>query len=239
MKKYGLIGTTLTHSFSVKYFNDKFQKENLTECQYQNYSLASIGEFKGLFERESLLGVNVTIPYKESIIPYLDRLSKEAKDIGAVNCVKLEGGELVGYNTDSFGFKNSLQPLLKDKTLKALILGSGGASKSVRHALNELGIEYQIVSRKGSFSYHNLDDSIMQDHHLIINTTPLGAYPKTIESPTIPYNSTGEKHLFFDLVYNPEVSTFLRRGLKQKSSIKNGLEMLYLQAEKSWEIWNS
>ena len=238
-RHYGLIGYPLGHSFSPSYFTQKFTNENIQNCYYKAYPIASIRGFKGLVFPE-LLGLNVTIPYKEKILPYIDKLSGDAESIRAVNTIKFENGKCIGYNTDTYGFRKSLEPFLKGgKHKKALILGSGGVSKAIKFVLKNLEIEYIVVSRQGEFSYKDIEVGIMETHSLIINTTPLGMAPKTKEKPKIPYQLITSDHLLYDCIYNPEKTLFLREGERQGASIKNGKEMLRLQAEKSWEIWNA
>jgi shikimate dehydrogenase len=240
MQEYGLIGYPLSHSFSPRYFHEKFIQEQL-DARYNSFSIASITELQKLIEEsKNLKGLNVTIPYKSSVIPFLKKTSKAAKKIGAVNCIKIVKGELYGFNTDYIGFAESLKPLLRNDINKALVLGTGGSSKAVCYALSELGIAYQLVSSsaKGNMSYEDIDAKTMQEHLLIVNTTPLGMYPNTNECPNIPYSFLTKAHLLFDLVYNPEETLFIQNGLRQNTSVKNGLEMLHLQAEESWAIWN-
>tara|TARA_Y100000588_G_C13917851_1_gene780159 strand:- start:82 stop:798 length:717 start_codon:yes stop_codon:yes gene_type:complete len=237
MRTFGLIGRNLKHSFSSKYFNDKFLKEEITNTQYLNFELKDISEFNQLKHNKDLVGLNITIPYKEVIIPFLDELSKEAKIIGAVNTIRFINGKLIGYNTDYIGFKNSLKPLLRSKN-KAVILGDGGAAKAIKYALKKLRIEYQSIKRNSSC---NSIDKIMQNtdyYTVIINATPLGSHPKTHEYPKIPYEYINENYLLFDLIYNPKETTFLKYGKERNAKIKNGLEMLKMQAEESWKIWN-
>lgn len=241
MQQFGLIGYPLSHSFSPSYFNAKFATENIA-AQYNNYPIISVSEITQLIQNQPLLlGLNVTIPHKTSIIEQLDYISIEAKAIGAVNCIKIVDGKLYGFNTDCYGFTESLRPFLSKQIKKALILGSGGAAKAVRYSLTQLGIEFKIVSHsgKGDCDYTDLNKEIIDTHHLIINTTPIGMYPMHELSPSIPYNYLSSEHLLFDLIYNPELTVFLKHGLNQKCTVKNGLEMLHLQAEKSWDIWNS
>jgi len=240
MKKYGLIGYPLTHSFSPKFFAEKFEDEGI-QAEYKSYPIEQAETFLKLFE-QGLSGLNVTIPYKEKVMPYLDKLSPEAKAIGAVNTIKKEGDLLVGYNTDVYGFEISLLYCEGYKCLAnkgALVLGSGGAAKAISYVLNKLGFEVSIVSRTaGDLRYSDLDESVMRDNSLIINTTPLGMYPLVEHSPAIPYAYLGSQHLLYDLVYNPDKTVFLKNAEIQGASIKNGAQMLILQAEKSWEIWN-
>jgi shikimate dehydrogenase len=247
MKKLGLIGYPLEHSFSKKYFTRKFKEEGLKNWKYELYPLVEIKKLPELLENEpELIGLNVTIPHKIAVIPLLDELDEEAIKTGAVNTIKILNNSslnrkyLVGYNTDIFGFEKSLVPLLKENHKNALILGTGGAAKAVKYVLQKLGIEYDFVSRSDvfDFRYEDLNKSVIEEHSLIINTTPLGMHPETDKCPLIPFKYIGENHLLYDLIYNPEESLFLKRGKQQGAITKNGLEMLYLQAEKSWEIWN-
>ena len=238
MRTFGLIGKSLSHSFSEGYFNKKFHKEYINDAKYKNFELNNISEFKALISKVKFSGLNVTTPHKESIIPFLDKLTPQAKAIGAVNTIQFKDNILIGHNTDTIGFSQSIYPLLNERK-KALILGNGGASKAVQYALKKLNIEYKIVSRKSSFDYSDISIKSIGYYDIIINTTPLGTYPKTADLPQIPYKQLNENHLLFDLIYNPIESTFLRSGKKRNCSIKNGLEMLEIQAESSWNIWNS
>ncbi len=241
-KTYGLLGRNIEYSFSRNYFNERFKNQAI-DAYYKNFDLQDISELKEVLKNESIHGMNVTIPYKRDIMPFLDRLSPDAEAIGAVNVVKFEkDGSLTGYNSDYYGFSASLQPLLKIKPKKALILGTGGASKAIAYALKDLGIEYTFVSRtpkEGQYTYSNLNEAIIKDYLLIINSTPLGTFPKTEAYPNIPYQYITSNHMLFDLIYNPAITQFLKKGYEQGASILNGERMLVLQAEKSWEIWNS
>mgnify|MGYP001393858823 CR=1 FL=1 len=237
MRTFGLIGRNLEYSFSSQYFNKKICEEKITDAQYLNFELKEISEFKLLIERNKLSGLNITIPYKEAIIPFLDELSKEAKSIGAVNTIRFSNEKLIGYNTDYLGFINSIQPLLKGRN-KAIILGNGGAAKAIKYALQKLSIEYKTVNRNTSFDYLDITKEITGYHTIIINTTPVGSYPKTDETPNIPYEYLNEDYLLFDLIYNPYETKFLAYGKARNTQIKNGLEMLQIQAEESWKIWN-
>lgn len=238
MKNFGLIGKNIAYSFSESHFHDKFRKENITNSTYQLFDLKSISEVEELFQTKELKGFNVTIPYKEEIIPYLDELSPEAQKIGAVNCVKIQNNKKIGFNTDAFGFENSLKPLLEKHHQKALILGDGGAAKAVKFILTKLEIDYQSVTRKGELRFPDLDKEIISEHPLIINCTPVGTFPDLEASPDIPYQFITTSHLLYDLIYNPEKTKFLQLGEIKGAKIKNGYEMLVLQAEKSWEIWS-
>lgn len=242
MKQYGLIGYPLSHSFSKGYFAEKFLKENITDANYDVFPLEKIDDFTALYQnKENLIGLNVTIPYKQQVIPFLDELDETSANIGAVNTVKFTQGKRIGYNTDAYGFEMSLKPMLQSHHTNALILGTGGASKAVEYVLKKLGISFQYVSRNKSdhtISYEQLDEFIIHNSKLIINSTPIGMYPNVDVAPNIPYNAISEKHLLYDLVYNPEETLFLKKGKEKGAQTKNGLEMLYLQAERSWQIWN-
>lgn len=243
--KFGLIGKNIAYSFSQKYFIEKFQKLGLKTYQYKNYDLPEIEEFPFIIyhREEDFKGFSVTIPYKQSILKYLDEIDRDAQKIGAINTIKVtNNNKLIGYNTDVYGFQKSIEPLLKLHHTKALILGTGGASKAVAYALDQLNIGYQFVSRnvaENSLLYSILSKQIIEEHTIIINCTPLGTHPNIDNSPNIPYEFITSKHLLFDLIYNPSESKFLQEGKKRGANIKNGLEMLELQAEKSWEIWSS
>lgn len=248
MNKYGLIGYPLTHSFSAEYFSKKFANEGIKDSVYENFPLESIEKFEDLIKNHSdLAGLNVTIPYKEKIIPYLHELDKTAREIEAVNTIKFvcsdKGMIMKGYNTDAYGFENSISPLLKKGTKKALILGTGGASKAIVYVLHKLGVNSDYISRTGGDdvfkTYEELTADDLQDYQLIVNTTPLGMYPKTGDCPPIPYEGITSGHLLFDVIYNPSETLFLAKGKANGAAIVNGLEMLHLQAEKSWKIWNS
>ena len=246
MRSYGLIGYPLGHSFSRKFFTEKFLAENKLE-QYLNFEIPEISLLPSVIaNHEDLVGLNVTIPYKEKVLNFLDYLDPVAAGIGAVNTIRIlrkrEGISLEGYNTDVFGFSESLKPHLLPHHRKALVLGSGGASKAVKYSLNQLGIEYLQVSRnssrEGTISYDNLDQQIMEEYTLIVNTTPLGTYPDIHSFPNIPFHWITSRHLMYDLVYNPAETRFLAFGKERGAAIKNGVEMLELQAIRSYEIWN-
>ncbi len=250
MNLYGLIGKTLKHSFSKQYFTEKFQRENIADSQYELFELASADQLKTLISQQpDLIGLNVTIPYKQEVFPLLDAIDPEsAGKIGAVNTIRIfKDGTTKGYNSDYYGFRQSLENWLDhtgvDATgLSALILGTGGASKAVVVALQDLNIPFQQVSRTtaaGILSYAALNETIIAGHRLIINTTPLGMYPNTEECPPIPYEFLTSGHLLYDLVYNPIETLFMKRGKERGATTLNGLQMLYMQAEKSWEIWNN
>ncbi|HSZ71800.1 MAG TPA: shikimate dehydrogenase [Cytophagaceae bacterium] len=245
MKQFGLIGYPLSHSFSKKYFSEKFTKEEIKGCSYELYELSSLAGFRQWMEGvKNLNGLNVTIPYKQEVIPFLDRLDDKAKAIGAVNVIKKENdGTFTGYNSDYHGFKRSLEQFLGDaKPSRALVLGTGGASKAVVVALQDLNIVPQYVSRTaghGVIAYDELTPAILSTHALIINTSPVGMYPHVDQCPAIPYEQLGSGHYLYDLVYNPAETLFMKKGLERGVKAKNGLDMLVLQAEKAWEIWNS
>ena len=238
MRTFGLIGKNLSHSFSERYFKTKFHKENIINTEYKNFELNNISEFTALIRKMKPSGLNITIPYKESVIPFLNELTPQAKAIGAVNTIQFKDNKLIGHNTDTTGFSQSIHPILNGRK-KALILGNGGASKAIQYALKILNIEYKIVNRESSFDYLDIKSKHVGYYDIIINTTPLGTYPKTADFPQIPYKDLNENHLLFDVIYNPIESTFLHFGKIRNCSIKNGLEMLEIQAESSWHIWNS
>ncbi|MDO6624008.1 shikimate dehydrogenase [Oceanihabitans sp. 1_MG-2023] len=243
MRKFGLIGKNIDYSFSQSYFAEKFKTEKITDASYQNFDLESITDFPSLLKDTSIKGFNITIPYKELIIKYVDKLDKNAEKIGAINTIKFtKKGKLKGYNTDYYGFKKSLSPHLKPHHKTALILGTGGASKAIAFALQKLDITYTYVSRNATkenqISYQQLTEEMITNSSIIINCTPLGTYPDVKACPDIPYRAITEKHLLFDLIYNPEESTFLNYGKQKNATIINGYKMLELQAEKSWSIWN-
>lgn len=237
MRTFGLIGKSLEHSFSSQYFNEKFFKEGITDTQYLNFELKDISEFKQLIEKNKLSGLNITIPYKESIIPFLDELNEEAQEIGAVNTIQFSNGKTIGHNTDHIGFTNSIKPLLEDRN-KAIILGDGGAAKAIKYALKKLNIEYKTINRNTSFDYLDITKQITGYYTIIINTTPVGSYPNINDFPKIPYEYLNQNYLLFDLIYNPNETKFLAYGKAKNAQTKNGLEMLQLQAEESWNIWN-
>lgn len=248
MKKLGLIGYPLGHSFSKKYYLEKFRQEQITDVDYDLYPIPQIADFSKIASNKDFYGVNVTIPYKIEVMNYLDELSEEASAIQAVNCIRISHTadgttRLKGYNTDAYGFEASIKPLIDPQVdKKALILGNGGAAKAVIYALNRLGIMHSLVSRSkkaDQLTYDELDTAILADHTVIINCSPVGTFPHTEQSPKIPYEFLNDNHLCYDLIYNPEETTFLRKSKQMGARIKNGYEMLVLQAEKNWEIWNS
>lgn len=241
MKKFGLIGSSLSHSFSPSYFKSKFEEENI-KASYDAFEIDHCKEVASLISKHNLNGLNVTIPYKQSIIPFLDEVDPKAQNIGAVNTIKIDEGKLIGYNTDVIGFRKSMRAFIGYKPMAALILGTGGASQAVQHALRMLDTPYLLVSRNtrsGDLSYDGLTKRVFDQYHIIINTTPVGTFPAVNESPEIPYQHLSDKHFVFDLVYNPEKSKFLQQAQKQGAHIKSGLEMLQIQAEESWRIWMS
>ncbi len=241
--KFGLLGKNIAYSFSKGYFSSKFSDLGLSNCSYENFDIEDISEFTEIIENTTnISGLNVTIPYKQAIIPYLNELEASAKAIGAVNTIKISPSGLKGYNTDAYGFQKSIEPYLKNHHKKALILGTGGASKAVAHILKKLNIDYKFVSRtakNNGFTYENLNQRIIEDFTIIINCSPLGTFPNITEKPQIPYTFISKNHLLFDLIYNPEKTAFLAQGEANGATILNGLRMLELQAEKAWEIWNA
>lgn len=240
-KHFGLVGRNISYSFSKGYFEEKFDKEHLEGFTYENFDIQDIAEFRSISEK-NLNGLNVTIPYKETVIPFLDKLSRTAAEIGAVNTIKFtKKGKLKGYNTDYYGFKNSLQPLLKPEHKRALILGTGGASKGVAYALLQLGIEYAFVSRSATTTtvdYSKLTEETFKNYQIVVNCTPLGTSPDIDFCPDIPYHYFTSAHIAYDLIYNPSKTLFLQKAEQHGAIIKNGLDMLVWQAEKAWEIWN-
>lgn len=245
MRKFGLIGKNIEYSFSRTHFKNKFEVESISDASYVNFDLSNINKFDSSVKRiPDLKGLNVTIPYKETIIPYLDFLTPDADRIGAVNTIKIDkNGKYIGHNTDYYGFKKALLPYLNAHHKKALILGTGGASKAVAFALDALNISYQFVSRlakdKVTLTYTTLTKADIETHLILINCTPLGTHPNTDICPNIPYEGITKNHILFDLIYNPEKTKFLSQGEKQNATIINGLKMLEYQAEKAWEIWNT
>jgi shikimate dehydrogenase len=242
-KRFGLLGRNISYSFSKGYFTEKFSKEHFEGCTYENFDIPEINNFTELKETNTdLNGLNVTIPYKESVIPFLDKLSKNAAQIGAVNTIKFtKKGKLKGYNTDYYGFKKSLEPLLQPHHKKALILGTGGASKGVAFALDQLDITHTFVSRgekENCIDYSLINATTFDNYQIIINCTPVGTSPNVDLFPLIPYEFFTEKHIAYDLIYNPAETQFLSKAKAQGAQIKNGLDMLIFQAEKAWKIWN-
>ena len=243
MKRYGLIGYPLTHSLSEQYFTQKFIQEGIKDCVYERFSMPSIDDLHEILNSHlDLRGFNITIPYKKEVLAFLTERSKAVEEVGACNCVKIESGKLIGYNTDVIGFENSLIPFLKPIHNRALVLGTGGVALAIVYVLQKLGIEFSYVSRTatiGQFSYNDLDASVMASHTLIINTTPLGMFPNIEDCPAIPYDLLTPEHHLFDLTYNPAASTFLTKGKQMGTTIQNGQQMFVEQAEQSWRIWNS
>ncbi|HWI94302.1 MAG TPA: shikimate dehydrogenase [Flavisolibacter sp.] len=243
MKRFGLIGKTLKHSFSKGFFEKKFSEQRITDCRYDNFELPSIDEFPNLIANNpELKGLNVTIPYKEEVLQFLNFKNEIIEAIGACNCIKIIDGKLHGFNTDAVAFKTSLQKYLKPHHKCALVLGTGGASKAVQYALKQLRIDFVIVSRhkkENQLGYEDVGEHTISDHQIIINTTPLGMYPNVDQDPALPYSALSSQHLLYDLTYNPPKTKFLLQGEAKGAQIINGYEMLVAQAEESWRIWNS
>lgn len=241
MRTFGLIGKNINYSFSKSYFSKKFEKEKI-DAEYLNFDLRNIREFRDVIKESlNLSGLNVTIPYKQEIITFLDEMSPEAKEIGAVNTIKVKGNKLIGHNTDYIGFSESIRPFFKPEHKKALILGTGGASKAVEYAFQNLNIETKFVSRnsgKNKIGYQELSEEILQEYTIIVNTTPLGTFPDVMDHPAIPFEFLNEKHLVYDLIYNPATTALLKLAAEQGAITTNGLKMLELQAESAWDIWN-
>lgn len=241
---FGLIGYPLSHSFSQKYFTEKFTKEHISDCEFRNFPIEDISSLPDLIkDNPTLCGLSITIPHKENVIQFLNEIDPAAKEIGAVNCIRIDRNgstvNLKGFNTDTFGFEQSLKPLLKSHHTHALILGTGGAAKAVAYILDKSKIKFKYVSRtENDFTYSAINRSAIEEYALIINTTPLGMFPNPDACPDIPYEHISTKHVLYDLTYNPAESLFLTKGKEKGAQIKNGLEMLHLQAEKAWEIWN-
>lgn len=244
METYGLIGRSLGHSFSEKYFSEKFKKENISDCEYRNFELKDLkNEIPSLKDNSQIKGLNVTIPYKTDILPFLDERTVEVAEIEACNCIQIKDGKWKGFNTDIIGFEKSFIPHLKSSHQKALVLGTGGASKAVVFVLKKRGIDFLKVSRnknvaKGIVSYDDLSVEMMKEYQIVINTTPLGTFPNVNECPKLPYEEITNQHYFFDLVYNPSKTLFLTLAEKRGAVIENGAQMLAIQAEESWKIWN-
>ncbi len=244
MKLFGLIGYPLSHSFSKKYFDQKFNEENITDAAFELFPIKDINEFPNLLQENlNLKGLAVTIPYKQSVLPFINYVTVAAKEIGAVNCIKFVDGHTTGHNTDVIGFEKSLMPLLQLHHSKALVLGTGGSSRAVQYVLNQIGIPFLLVGRDKSnadncVNYSEVDGGLMNEYSIIINCTPIGMSPNENEMPSIPYNLLSEKHLLYDLIYTPEKTLFLQEGESKGCTIKNGFEMLVLQAEENWKIWN-
>ena len=236
---FGLIGKNISYSFSKKYFTDKFNKLHLKDYKYEIFDLKEISEIENLLKSPEIKGLNVTIPYKEKIVDYLDELSDEAKEIGAVNCIKIKDGKKIGYNTDAFGFEKTLLLQLKDFHNSALILGNGGAAKAVQYILKKHGISFKIVARNTKLNFENLTSDLVENSQLIIQCTPVGTFPNEQDCLTFPFEALTDKHLVIDLIYNPEYTQFLKNAAKNNAKTLNGFYMLEQQAEKAWEIWKS
>lgn len=241
MTKFGIIGYPLGHSFSKGFFTEKFARESIN-AQYLNFEIPDVAMLPDVLRNNpELRGLNVTLPHKQAVIPLLDEMSKEAKEIGAVNVIRVRNGKLKGFNSDIIGFTNSIKPLLMPHHKKALILGTGGASKAICVGLNRLGIEWTYVSRsprEGMITYKDITAETLQEYTVIVNCSPVGMFPNVAQAPEIPYDCLSDKHLLFDLVYNPEETLFMKKGREQGATVKNGLEMLHLQAIASWDFWN-
>lgn len=240
---YGLIGKNISYSFSRGYFNSKFQDEGLSDSFYTNFDIQDIAAFPDILKNNNnIKGFNVTIPYKEQIMPFLDDLDETAREVGAVNTIAIDNGKLIGHNTDYYGFLQSIKPLLQPHHKKALILGTGGASKAVAYVMKLLKINFKFVSRNPKlkqFSYSDINSGILQNYSIIINTTPLGTFPEVSQKPDLPYKQLTPEHLLFDLIYNPEETAFLKEGKKKGALTANGSTMLAQQAEQAWKIWNT
>lgn len=244
MRVFGIIGYPLGHSFSQKYFTEKFQREGIDDCKYESYAIKHIDELEQVLKQQPQLeGLNITIPHKQSVLSLLDDSTNIPFGLNACNCIRIVDGKLIGYNTDVIGFERSVSPQLNSHHTKALILGNGGAAEAVKFVLRQLNINYKIVSRKihkdAELTYADLDETIIKGNLLIINTTPVGTFPEVDACPEIPYQYLTPQHFLYDLVYNPEKSLFLRKGEEHGALIKNGYEMLVVQAEESWDIWNN
>ena len=242
MKTYGLIGKSLSHSFSKKYFTEKFDNQGLIDSEYINIEIETIEEFVEKVKELNPQGLNVTIPYKKAILPFLDDLDEVAETIGAVNTIVFKNGKLKGYNTDAFGFHQSIKPFFKSHHERALIIGTGGASKAVEYVLNQYGVDVMFASRNDSknniLNWNDINENVIKHHLLIVNCTPLGMFPNIASKPDIPYSALSNNHLLVDLVYNPEETLFLKLGKENGAKVMNGLTMLQQQAENSWRLWN-
>jgi len=243
MRKFGLIGLPLTHSFSKQFFTEKFEKEQITDCLYENYPLEKIEDLPALLAaNRDIVGLNVTIPYKKDIVPFLTDAAPAVKKTGACNCIRIDGKKRIGYNTDVIGFHLSLMPHLRVQHQRALILGTGGASAAVEFVLQQIAMPYLIVSRNpgtNSIGYDQLSEDLMESHTLIVNTTPLGTFPAVETYPPIPYQYVTDQHFLYDMVYNPTETIFLKQGREKGATILNGMDMLIGQANASWDIWKS
>lgn len=243
MRQFGLIGYPLGHSFSKKFFSEKFEREGLTDCHYELFPIKNIGELPALLEANPQLeGLNITIPYKQQVITYLNDTENLPQGLNACNCIKINNGQLTGYNTDTVGFEKSFTKKLKTQHSRALVLGNGGAASAVFFVLKKLGIPFEVVSRQlhagSTYTYSQLTPDLVATHTIIINTTPLGTYPNIDQCPDIPYNAISSNHYLFDLVYNPAKTLFLQKGEEKGATIENGYDMLVEQALESWRIWN-
>ncbi len=238
-KEFGLLGKNIAYSFSKKYFEEKFKKLFLQNHSYNFFDIADIENFTSIISNQNLVGMNVTIPYKQAIIPLLDELSDEALQIGAVNCISFQNGKRIGYNTDAFGFEKTLLINKKEHHKKALILGDGGAAKAVRYILHKHNIEHQTVSRRSEINFENLSGDLVKDHLLIIQTTPVGTFPNVDDCVPFPFEAITDRHYVIDLIYNPSETAFLRKSAEKGATTLNGFYMLEQQAEKAWQIWNS
>ena len=243
MRKFGLIGLPLTHSFSKQFFTEKFEKEQITDCLYENYPLEKIEDLPALLAaNRDIVGLNVTIPYKKDVVPFLTDAAPAVKKTGACNCIRIDGKKRIGYNTDVIGFHLSLMPHLRVQHQRALILGTGGASAAVEFVLQQIAMPYLIVSRNpgtNSIGYDQLSEDLMESRTLIVNTTPLGTFPAVETYPPIPYQYVTDQHFLYDMVYNPTETIFLKQGREKGATILNGLDMLIGQANASWDIWKS
>lgn len=244
MKTYGLVGRNLSHSYSQDYFTKKFKQDEIADVRYEVFEMDTLAGLRDLIDRENVQGLNVTIPFKEKILNYLDDLDDTVKKIGAANTIRIGDGKLIGYNTDVSGFRQSMEPFLrKRERFSALVIGTGGAAKAVSYVLRELDIQHYFVSREPSFmnelSYEQISAGMLNTHHLIINASPQGMYPYNDTYPDIPYQHITKEHILYDLVYNPEETAFMKKGREQGAWAVNGLKMLHLQAEESWRIWNN
>jgi shikimate dehydrogenase len=239
---FGLLGKDVDYSFSRAYFAEKFKKEGLDHCSYQNFDLADLTDFKAVLQTPQLKGMNVTIPYKQEVMPFLDNLDEVSKAIGAVNTIVFnKDGTTTGHNTDYIGFQKSIAPMITDEVKAALVLGTGGASKAVVYALNKMGIKTQYVSRKkhtNNLTYDEITEAILNDHKLIVNCTPLGTHPNILQRPNLNYDQLTNTHILFDLIYNPSETAFMKAGKKAGAKVGNGENMLVAQAEASWHLWN-
>ena len=238
-KAFGLLGKNISYSFSKKYFEEKFKKLFLKNHTYNFFDISEIENVNSVFQTQNLVGMNVTIPYKQAIIPFLDDLSDEAKEIGAVNCISFQNGKKIGYNTDAFGFEKTLLIHKKEHHKKALILGDGGAAKAVRYILEKHNIVYETVSRKSEINFDNLSTELVENSLLIVQTTPVGTFPNVDDSVSFPFDAITDKHYVIDLIYNPSETAFLRNSAEKGATTLNGFYMLEQQAEKAWEIWKS